>query len=245
MDTGARVGADRSSHDASGSSLNATRFRDRTDAGRRLAAMLEDCRAESPVVLGLPRGGVPVAYEVARSLQAPLDVLVVRKVEVPWHPELGAGAVSEGGYLHLSADVLAAAGLDPPDLAAAIDEKRKEVEARVRRFRHGAARVQLRNRTVVLVDDGIATGGTVHAALRTIKAMGPRKIVLAVPVASPKVLEALAPEVDRIVCPMVPADLYAIGLWYQDFAQVTDDEVVRLLKHSRSESVRRSDTTPT
>ena len=213
--------------------LNATRFRDRTDAGRRLAAMLEEYRTESPVVLGLPRGGVPVAYEIARALGAPLDVLVVRKVGVPWHPELGAGAVAEGGYLHLSPDILAAVGLSEQDLAATIEVKRKEVEARVRRFRAGADRVELRGRTVIVVDDGIATGGTVRVALQAIKTAAPRKVVLAVPVASPEVLESLAHEVDRIVCPLVPADLYAIGLWYEDFNQVSDDEVARLLEKSR------------
>ena len=211
------------------------RFRDRQDAGRRLATMLEDYRAESPVILALPRGGVPVGYEVARHLRATLDVLVVRKVGVPWHPELGAGAVAEGGYLHISPDVVAAVGLTEEDLAATIDEKRKEVEARVRRFRAGRARAELRQRTVILVDDGIATGGTVRAALQAIKAASPRKVVLAVPVASPEILESLSPEVDRIVCPLVPANLYAIGLWYDDFRQVDDSEVVRLLGDSSKE----------
>ena len=237
--------SDGASTEVDGMSLNVTRFRDRADAGRRLAVLLEEYRAESPVVLGLPRGGVPVAYEVARFLGAPLDVLVVRKVGVPWHPELGAGAVAEGGCLHLSPDVLAAVGLTEQDLAATIHEKRKDVEARVRRFRGGGARAELRGRTVILVDDGIATGGTMRVALQAIKAAAPRKIVLAVPVASPEVLESLADDVDRIVCPLVPADLYAIGLWYEDFRQVADDEVARLLEQSREEGAPRSRTSMT
>jgi putative phosphoribosyl transferase len=208
------------------------RFRDRSDAGRKLAALLEQYRAESPVILALPRGGVPVGFEIARQLHAPLDIVVVRKVGVPWHRELGAGAVAEGGFLHLSADVVSAVGLTEEDLAPIIDEKRREVEARVRRFRAGRARAELRDRTVILVDDGIATGGTVRAALQAVKAAAPRQVVLAVPVASPEILESLAPEVDRIVCPLVPPHLHAIGLWYEDFGQVDDDEVVRLLEES-------------
>lgn len=209
------------------------RFRDRRDAGRRLANLLAGYAAEAPVVLALPRGGVPVAYEIARKLNAELEVLVSRKVGVPWHRELGIGAVAEGGHVHVSPDVLATAGLGEEQLAAAIDAERDEVAVRVRRFRGDRPRVPLGGRTVILVDDGIATGGTVMAALAAIHAAGPRKVVLAVPVAPRDTLDALASEVDEVVCPLVPVDLHAIGLWYEDFEQVEDAEVVRLLEASR------------
>lgn len=208
-------------------------FRDRQDAGRQLAAKLRPLAAERPIVVALPRGGVPVAYEIAGALHAPLDVLVVRKVGVPWHPELGVGAVSEGGYVELNEDVLAHVGLSDDELRAAIETKQREVAERVRLFRDGHPPQPLRGRVVVLVDDGIATGGTVRVAIRAIRAQTPKAIVLAVPVASPDVLDSLAPEVDQTVCLRMPGDLYAIGLWYLDFSQVADDQVVRLLEAAR------------
>lgn len=212
------------------------RFRDRVDAGHQLAAMLQTYAPEAPIVLALPRGGVPVGYEVARALAAPLDVWVVRKVGVPWYPELGVGAVAEGGYIHLSPEIVAEAGLTKAELDAVVQEKRAEVEARVRRFRGERPVPVLRDRTVILVDDGIATGGTVRAALRAIKAAKPKKLVLAVPVASPDIIESLALEVDHVVCLLAPENLYAIGFWYEDFRQVSDDEVAELLRRSREEN---------
>jgi putative phosphoribosyl transferase len=215
------------------SSVVRERFRDREDAGRQLGSALRRYAAEAPIVLALPRGGVPVGYEVACALGAPLDVWVVRKVGVPWHEELGAGAVAEGGYVHISPKVVSAARLSQEELDAMIETKRAEVEARVRRFRGQRPAPVLRDRTVIVVDDGIATGGTVRAALRAVKAAGPKKVVLAVPVASADIVESLANEVDRVVCLLTPADLYAIGLWYEDFGQVSDHEVVELLRRAR------------
>lgn len=211
------------------------RFGDRSEAGRKLAQMLRDYAAAAPIVLALPRGGVPVAYEIASALGAPLDVCVVRKVGVPWHPELGLGAVAEGGYLHLSEDMVEGLGVPKEQLDELIATKRAEVEERVRRFRGDRPAPELHGRTVIVVDDGIATGGTVRAALRAIRAAGPKHVILAVPVASPDVLASLEPEVDRIVCPLEPMDLYAIGLWYEDFRQVDDDEVAQLLERARHE----------
>lgn len=210
------------------------RFTDRREAGRELARALRAHAGESPIVIGLPRGGVPVAYEVALSLEAPLDVWVVRKVGVPWQPELGAGAVAEGGVLYLSRDVMASVGVSEADLAAVIERERGEVERRVRRFRSGRPRPQLRDRTVIVVDDGIATGGTVRAALRAIQAESPRKVVLAVPVAAPATLEEMATEVDQVVCLLAPPTLQSIGAWYADFSQVDEDQVLRLLDEARS-----------
>jgi putative phosphoribosyl transferase len=210
-------------------------FVDREDAGRRLAVELRSYAAERPIILGLPRGGVPVGYEIARALHAPLDVWVVRKVGVPWHPELGAGAVAEGGFVHLNQDVLEHIGLSETELTEIVQSKQREVQERARLFRGNQPPPVLRDRTVILVDDGIATGGTVHAAIRSIRAQEPKAIVLAVPVASPEVVEALGRDVDRVVCLRTPADLYAIGVWYVDFRQVTDDEVARLLDRARRE----------
>ncbi len=202
-----------------------TRFEDRRDAGLHLAQALRRYAPEHPVVVALPRGGVPVAFEVARALDAPLDLCVVRKLGVPWHPELGVGAVAEGGTLYVSREVLAQVDLPARELEAVITQKRAEVEARVKKFRAAHPRVPIEGRTVILVDDGIATGGTVHAAVRALAAERPKRIVLAVPVAAPDAVAELKPEVDAVVSLMLPAELHAIGLWYEDFTQVTDDEV--------------------
>jgi putative phosphoribosyl transferase len=210
-------------------------FRDRQDAGRRLAAELRSYATEHPIVLALPRGGVPVGYEIARALRAPLDVWVVRKVGVPWHPELGVGALAEGGYVHLNQDILGHIGLSKDELAEAIERKQREVEQRVQRFRGDHPRPVLRDRTIIVVDDGIATGGTVRAAIHSIRAQEPKAIVLAVPVAAPQTIQVIEPEVDRVVCLKTPADLYAIGLWYVDFTQVSDDEVLHFLERARQE----------
>lgn len=212
-----------------------TRFRDREEAGRLLAAELAEYAKDRPLVLGLPRGGVPVAFEVARALGAELDIWVVRKIGVPWHPELGVGAVAEGGLVYISREILEQVGLSGLDLAEATETKRREVAERVKKFRGDRARPPLRGRTVILVDDGIATGGTVHAAIAAIRSESPKKIILAVPVAAPDSLSELGKDVDRVVCLLTPTNLRAIGLWYEDFTQVLDSEVVRLLEQSRRE----------
>jgi putative phosphoribosyl transferase len=212
-----------------------SRFRDRADAGRRLAAALASDSLANPIVLALPRGGVSVGYEVARALHAALDVWVVRKIAAPDNPELGLGAVAEGGYVHLARDLVDVVGLDDDDLRDLITARRHEVEANVRKFRGNRPPPPIRARTVIVVDDGIATGVTVCAVLRSIRAQQPDQLVLAVPVAAAETIRKLEAEVDRVVCLLAPTHLFAVGLWYEDFDQVSDDEVLRLLEAARRE----------
>lgn len=212
------------------------RFSDRIEAGRLLAKQLQDYAADSPLVLGLPRGGVPVAHEVASALKAELDVWIVRKIGAPWNPEVGVGAVAEGGYVYLNQEILDGIGLSGPALTAAIDEQRREVEARVVKFRGSHPPPALRDRVVIVVDDGIATGGTVRAAVRSIRAQQPKTLVLAVPVAAADLASTLTSEVDRFVCLRTPRNLYAIGLWYDDFTQVPDREVLALLQRQQRQA---------
>lgn len=211
-------------------------FRDRTDAGRRLAFALRRYRDEAPIVLGLPRGGVVVAYEVARALKAPLDIWVVRKIGAPGHEELGLGAISEGGDVFLNEDVLAEVGASPEQVEAMVRRKAAEVEARVQRFRRGRPPPEIEGRTAIVVDDGIATGGTVHAVLRAVRRRRPKRVILAVPVASPRALATLRPEADDVVCLESDPYLFAIGAYYQDFSQTTDEDVIALLDRARGDT---------
>jgi putative phosphoribosyl transferase len=210
-------------------------FRDRSEAGRLLAARLMKYREESPVVLGLPRGGIPVAYEVARALGAPLDVWVVRKVGAPDQPELGLGAVAEGGTLFLDRSLVRRLGYSETEILQQAEARAEEVVQRVARFRGPHPPPELQGRTVVLVDDGIATGGTMRAALWALREKHPRKVVLAVPVAAVDSLESLSAEADEVEC-VEPADfMVAVGAYYEDFQQTTDEEVARLLALAREE----------
>ncbi len=208
------------------------RFRDRIEAGRMLAARLREKPPAAPVVLGLPRGGVPVAAEIARVLDAPLDVLVVRKLGVPWHREVAMGAVGEDGATVLNTEVTAAARVTLDDVEAAQQRERAEVDQRVLRFREGRPPVPLTGRTAVIVDDGIATGATVRAACSIARARGAASVVVAVPVAAPDALSMLD-EADEVVCLRAPEDFLAVGMHYLDFRQVEDDEVVELLRAAR------------
>lgn len=211
-------------------------FQDRVDAGRRLARRLLDrgYTGEDTLVVGLPRGGVPVAYEVAAALGAPLDVCVVRKICAPEYPELGLGAVAEGGAVFLNRKLMDEMDLREDDLRGAIRQKTAEVDARVTCFRQGAAPSRVEGRRIILVDDGIATGATVRAALQALRARRPGRLVLAVPVADTLTLNALKPLVDDVVCTCSILSMVAIGQWYLDFRQVPDEEVVELLALARS-----------
>jgi predicted phosphoribosyltransferase len=213
-----------------------TMFRDRTEAGEKLADALADLALPDPVVLALPRGGVPVAAPVARRLNAPLDLLLVRKIGAPGHEELAVGAVVDGPVHEavFNATVLRMLGMDEADFAPVIDRKLAEIETRRAAYLGGAVPVPVEGRTAIVVDDGIATGATVKAALRGLQRRNPASVVLAVPVAPPDSLAELRPLVDRVVCLDAPADFYAVGAHYRDFPQVEDEEVVALLAATRA-----------
>jgi putative phosphoribosyl transferase len=209
-------------------------FDDRTDAGRQLAARLTQLRGEPVVVLGLPRGGVPVAAEVASALRAPLDVIVVRKLGVPFQPELGMGAVGEDGVRIINDDVVAYAGISAGELAAVEEREQAEVRRRAARYRGGRPRADLRGTTAVIVDDGVATGSTARAACGVARALGAARVVLAVPVAPPDWRERLGRDADELVCVDTPEGFFAIGQFYADFSPTSDGEVVALLAAGRA-----------
>ncbi len=199
------------------------------DAGWRLGERLRYLNGEDVVVLGLPRGGVPVAAGVAHALGAPLDVIIVRKLGVPRQPEYAMGALGEGGVRIISDEVVAMAGVSPPELAAIEGRERAEMERRAHRFRAGRPPVPITGRTVVVIDDGIATGSTARAACRVARAQGAAKIILAVPVGHSEAIASLRGDADEVVCLTEPRSLLAIGEWYEDFSQTSDEEVINLL----------------
>jgi predicted phosphoribosyltransferase len=215
--------------------MNASKFRDRSEAGRALAAELQRYAGRDDVlVLALPRGGVPVAYEVARALGAPLDVFLVRKLGVPGHEEYAMGAIAEGGAMVLSPDVIEQLRIPPAAVQAVVQKELAELERRAKLYRHGRTAPNLDGRTVILVDDGLATGSTMRAAVQALRSLGPARIVVAVPVAAPETCEALRAEADEVICARTPEPFYAVGLWYEDFSQTNDDEVRELLEQART-----------
>jgi putative phosphoribosyl transferase len=220
-------------------------FRDRTEAGRELAARLESLRGSDTVVLGLPRGGVPVAFEIAEALDAPLDVIVVRKVGVPSQPELAMGAIGEDGVRVVNDEIVRFAGVSPGDFARVEQREREELRRRAERFRGAAPRVDLVGRTAVIVDDGIATGSTARAACQVARAHGAARVVLAVPVAAPESVQALSDDADEIVSVQLPSWLRSVGQWYDDFTQVDDQTVVDLLRRSQRRRHAPASATPT
>jgi predicted phosphoribosyltransferase len=207
-----------------------TRFRDRVHAGRVLARALEDYKGKpNLLVLALPRGGVPVAFEVARELGAPLDVFVVRKLGMPGHEEYAIGAIASGGVRILNEEAIRGFGVTDAEIDAVTAEEQMELERRERRYRDGRPAPDVRGKTVILVDDGLATGSTMRAAVEALREEGPARLVVAVPTAAPETCEDIASLVDEMVCAMTPEPFYAVGLWYDDFGQTTDEEVHDLL----------------
>lgn len=208
-------------------------FHDRRHAGRLLAERLTAYRGHPNVlVLGLPRGGVPVAYEVARALAAPLDVFIVRKLGLPGHEELAMGAVASNGTRVLNDDVVRAYRISHETLDAAAERELQEIRRRERAYREDRTPPEFGGKTLILVDDGLATGSTMRAAVRALRQHHPAKIVVAVPVAASSTCDRIGAECDEIVCLSTPEPFYAVGLWYDDFAQTTDDDVRQLLAES-------------
>jgi putative phosphoribosyl transferase len=208
-------------------------FRDRQDAGVQLAAhLLRYAGDPNVVVLGLPRGGVPVAYEVARILQVPLDVFVVRKLGVPGHRELAMGAIAAGGVRVLNPDVVSAVRISEPMIATVAAQEQKELERQQRAYRGDGPFPDLAGRIVIVVDDGLATGSTMRAAVKALRQMQPARIVVAAPVAAAETCRSLAAEADEVVCVSTPESFHAVSMWYQEFSQTTDEEVRSLLESS-------------
>jgi predicted phosphoribosyltransferase len=220
------------------SPVRPVRFENRADAGRRLAGLVKDLRLDSPVVLGLPRGGIPVAAEVASLLGAPLEAFVARKVGAPGHKELGIGAVAEGLDEPVMSDVAAALRPGTELLAALVDQSLRELRRQATLYRGDRPLPELADRYVVVVDDGLATGITAEAALVALRRRQPRSLVLAVPVCAPDAVARLEPMAEDIVCVQSPTDLFAVGFWYDDFSPTTDQEVIDLLARSRADRQR-------
>lgn len=209
-------------------------FEDRFEAGERLARILERYREESPVVYALPRGGVPVGYEISRALGAPLEVLVARKLGAPGQPELGIGAVAAGGVRVLNWPLVERLGVPDEHIEQVTAEERSEAERRTELLRGGREEIEAQGRTAIIVDDGLATGATARAAIEALRQRGPRRIVVAVPVCAAQTEEEISAEVDEMVALEIPEQLGAIGFWYYDFEQVSDEEALELLESARS-----------
>lgn len=208
------------------------RFADRTEAGRQLGERLSQLSLVSPVVLALPRGGVPVAVQVAWALDAPLDVLIARKIGAPGHREFGIGAIAEDGAVVMDRGALHALGLSEADFGSLLAREREELDRRIERYRASRPRVELSGRDAVLVDDGLATGVTAEAALNALRSRNPRWLVLAAPACALDTAERLRALADDVVCLVTPADFVAVGRWYDNFEQTSDEEVLRLLEQA-------------
>lgn len=210
-------------------------FQNRQEAGRLLAQRLQTYKSEDPVVLALPRGGVPVGYEIAAALGAPLDVVIARKLGAPFMPELAIGAIVGGDepVKVLNEDIISAYGVSDEDIEAQVNQERNEIKRREDMYRAGRDPVPLEGTTAILVDDGIATGASVRAAIRGVRRRSPDRLILAVPVAPPSTVRSLRPEVDELICLDTPEPFEAVGSHYADFYQVPDEEVIALLDSAR------------
>ena len=216
-------------------------FEDRFHAGRVLASKLGEFSGRSNVVvLALPRGGVPVAYEVAKALRAPLDVFVVRKLGTPGQEELAMGALASGGTIVLNREVIQALGIPQQTIDAVVVREQRELERREREYRSGRPAANVRGRAVIVVDDGLATGSSMRVAAKALRKEAALEIIVAVPVASPLTCAELETEVDKVICATTPEPFWAVGQWYRDFSQTTDEEVRDLLAHAASPSLPRA-----
>ncbi len=211
------------------------KFIDRQEAGRVLANHLMDYNhGENTIILALPRGGVPVAYEIAIQLSLPLDVFIVRKLGVPGHEELAMGAIATGGTTFFNASLIKSLTIAQTAIDKVLAEERKELDRREHLYRGNKSPLKVVNKTIILVDDGIATGATISAAIEALRQQHPAKIIIAVPVAARSTYEELASSVDKVICPLTPTNFYAVGMWYENFPQTSDDEVINLLQKADS-----------
>jgi putative phosphoribosyl transferase len=218
--------------------MRGARFRDRFEAGRRLASALRHYSGRpNLLVLALPRGGVPVGYEVAQALHAPLDLMLVRKLGVPGHEELAMGAIAAGGIRIISDEIVSALGIPDRAIAAIAANEEHELERRGQIYRGDRPPPEVRGKTVILVDDGLATGSTMRAAVAALRSQKPERLVVAVPVAAAETCEALRQEVDEVVCALAPEPFFAVGNWYEDFSQTSDQEVRELLRRASEAAV--------
>lgn len=210
-------------------------FQNRRDAGRQLAAKLKAYKNHVGIfVFGLARGGMVVAYEVAKELEAPLDVFLVRKLGVPWEPELAMGAIAEGGVTIINQNIVAGLNITEKELRHVIEQEKKELVRRQRIYRGHRTPPIVQGREIILVDDGLATGATMQAAVKALKERGAKRIIIAVPVGETETCNSLRPEADDVICLLTPCPFEAIGNWYEQFEQTTDEEVVGLLARSQS-----------
>ncbi|MHA1643420.1 MAG: phosphoribosyltransferase [Candidatus Freyarchaeota archaeon] len=209
-------------------------FRDRVEAGTNLAKELQAYKRENPVVLAIPRGGVVVGYEVARELGAPLDIVIPRKIPSPHNPELGVGAVAQDGTVIINQQIKEYLNVSDEYIQEEAERQIREIERRMRTYRGDREPVPVKDRVVILVDDGIATGGTMRAAIRSLRKQNPRKIVVAVPVAPPRTIKKIEEEADEVVCLLAYEPFEAVGQFYMDFRQTTDSEVINLLQKSKN-----------
>ena len=206
------------------------KYTDRHQAGKILAEQLKEyTKKPNVIVLALPRGGVPVAYEIAQALSVPLDVLVARKLGVPWHEELAMGAIASGGTVIFNQEILKDLDITQEEIEQVILAEKKELERREKTYRGNRPKANFTDKIIILVDDGIATGATMRAAIKALRTHKPQKIIIAVPVAAKDTYEQMTPLVDQIVCPVTPKEFYAVGTWYEVFDQTTDEEVFSLL----------------
>jgi len=217
--------------------MNDSIFQDRTDAGKQLGNSLASFKSQSPLVLALPRGGLAIGFEVARILSSSLDTLVVRKIAAPGYPEFGVGAIAEGGIAVFDRDSLAAMGLKQSDLKDSISEETAELERRIIAYRGNRRETYVRDKVVIVVDDGLATGVTARAAIESIKLQNPKKLVLAVPVCSKEAAQILKYTVDEFICLHQPEFFSSVGQWYKNFEQLSDEDVIKIMDRAHREIV--------